>query len=595
MNYEFDVALRIRMTKETLKSHLTDNASHCLDKLTACDTTRGRWMPSTLQMISHALCIGSPRPVNYEMAAIFDMPLVERQLRTEITMTCIRLAQAIRAASPCDLTKRFLGACKRSQCNEFCSARLALVRHHVKTPSRIRRFIRGWPPPNHTIVRHTIAINPCWAQLRAEGCDQKLNADALPNCLGTWPVNSPLLGFSSAIRISASYWSLFNLNHRQVFLCATRLRSDKLSLWIAVEGTETTAQGKILDLAETLRHWHARRREESVKKARLHMIHKFLSRRIPPRLFYVSETHRTPPGMNMEDGDAVAGATFRLSYESAGILCAGLLSFLEAHYCSLTFDVAQLVDRRPGEGLEFLGPESAATMVAMATHQCFDFSNVIICAPIRCAFWTLRLAESDPVSGERERERAEWWCQLPKFCKVRYCSSFRYHRIPIRQPTRVWQQPYFGHGMYRIFVSTALRGRKLATEVLSYHHLQTVHRRLPIKSTFCQPPFKQGQEFPFHGIKLWKLATGAYIRMQKPKRPAAAASTMSSRHTFDRHLQGFNGEPVAQVMCHSYSFCLVTLFAIDTERLGVILKVEDEERNEPTGRRKVIFGRGRTH
>ncbi|KAI3533672.1 hypothetical protein CSPX01_12597 [Colletotrichum filicis] len=84
--------------------------------------------------------------------------------------------------------------------------------------------------------------------------------------------------------------------------------------------------------------------------------------------------------------------------------------------------------------------------------------------------------------------------------------------------------------------------------------------------------------------------------MQKPKRPAAAAaSTMSSRHTFDRHLQGFNGEPVAQVMCHSYSFCLVTLFAIDTERLGVTRKVEDEERNGPTGRRKVIFGRGRTH
>lgn len=79
MNYEFDVALRIQMTKETL-SHLMDNASHCLDKLTACDTTRGRWMPSTLQMITHALCIGSPRPVNYEMAAIFDMPLVERQL-----------------------------------------------------------------------------------------------------------------------------------------------------------------------------------------------------------------------------------------------------------------------------------------------------------------------------------------------------------------------------------------------------------------------------------------------------------------------------------------------------------------------------------
>lgn len=217
-------------------------------------------------------------------------------------------------------------------------------------------------------------------------------------------------------------------------------------------------------------------------------------------------------------------------------------------------DVAQLVDCRPGEGLEFLGPESAATMIAMATHQCLDFSNVIICAPIRCAFGTLRFADSDPVSGERKRERPEWWCQLPKFCKVRYCSSIRYHRIPIRQPTIVWQHPYFGHGIYRIFVSTALRGRKLATEVLSYHHLQTVHRRLPIKSTFCQPPLsllgqvwlagwrlsssKQGQEFPFHGIKLWKLATGAYIRMQKPKRPAAAASTMSSRHTFDRHLQG---------------------------------------------------------
>ncbi|KAK1460606.1 hypothetical protein CCUS01_08711 [Colletotrichum cuscutae] len=46
-------------------------------------------------------------------------------------------------------------------------------------------------------------------------------------------------------------------------------------------------------------------------------------------------------------------------------------------------------------------------MIAMATHQCFDFSNVIICAPIRCAFWTLRLAESDPVSGEREREQSD--------------------------------------------------------------------------------------------------------------------------------------------------------------------------------------------
>lgn len=68
-------------------------------------------------------------------------------------------------------------------------------------------------------------------------------------------------------------------------------------------------------------------------------------------------------------------------------------------------DVAQLVDCWPGEGLEFLGPESAATMIAMATHQCLDFSNVIICAPIRCAFGTLRFADSDPVSGERERER----------------------------------------------------------------------------------------------------------------------------------------------------------------------------------------------
>lgn len=90
------------------------------------------------------------------------------------------------------------------------------------------------------------------------------------------------------------------------------------------------------------------------------------------------------------------------------------------------------------------------------------------------------------------------------------------------------------------------------------------------------------------------------------------------------NLPGSNGEPVAQVMCHSYSFCLVTLSAIDTERLGgkyvprgahdlraegkaklmisdprtaptVTRKVEDEERNGPTERRKVIFGRDRTH
>lgn len=157
---------------------------------------------------------------------------------------------------------------------------------------------------------------------------------------------------------------------------------------------------------------------------------------------------------------------------------------------------------------------------------------------------------------ERERERDQsGGVSFPNSARSDTAALSDITASQIRQPTRVWQHPYFGHGISRIFVSTALRGRKLATEVLSYHHLQTVHRRLPIKSTFCQPPLsllgqvwlagwrlsssKQGQEFPFHGIKLWKLATGAYIGMQKPKRPAAAAaSTMSSCHTFDRHLQG---------------------------------------------------------
>ncbi|WDK14120.1 hypothetical protein CGRA01v4_05401 [Colletotrichum graminicola] len=83
------------------------------------------------------------------------------------------------------------------------------------------------------------------------------------------------------------------------------------------------------DPSDDIIHEYARQREESVKKAK----HSFVPS-IHATVPHVSETHRTPLGMDMEDGDAVAGACFSASLQSVTLLTQELgLSFTASLGC----------------------------------------------------------------------------------------------------------------------------------------------------------------------------------------------------------------------------------------------------------------------
>ncbi|KAK2002283.1 hypothetical protein LX36DRAFT_276523 [Colletotrichum falcatum] len=186
--------------------------------------------------------------------------------------------------------------------------------------------------------------------------DQRLNAEAPSNCLGSlhslahnrqWSsgrlgrearlsmVNSPLLGFPSTnyqhLASSPCYWSTVPFFGCQVFRCATRPRFAWASLVGLRPGERPGGGGGGLICPRhrsTVRHAsltygiHQMRSstnmpeqlEESVKKAR----HTFVPS-IRATVPHVSGTHRTPLGMDMEDGDAVAGACFAASLQSVAL------------------------------------------------------------------------------------------------------------------------------------------------------------------------------------------------------------------------------------------------------------------------------------
>ncbi|KAK1636788.1 hypothetical protein BDP81DRAFT_28550 [Colletotrichum phormii] len=136
-------------------------------------------------------------------------------------------------------------------------------------------------------------------------------------------------------------------------------------------------------------------------------------------------------------------------------------------------------------GLDSLGPESAAAMMAMATRgfffslfRCQHLRSKQMCFwvnPIRKLRSSIRRDQRDGVSfpnPARSDTAALSDITASQSVNLQKCGS-----------THILDMAYIAYLSQRLCGVT-----KLATDVLSYHHLQTVHRRLPIKSTSRQPP-----------------------------------------------------------------------------------------------------------